>query len=155
VTAVVYRQQVAKQARQRASQPAKSLNGFRGVANTAASRAAHLRASDPSSSDGVAKRVQIALLRLTPGVRAARRRAGTCSWLAAPTARFRARRATKGVCDKQVWLTAIGTAHWRYRLRRHLPPGRYVLYSRVIDAVGNATEGFSARLGNRQAFRLT
>jgi hypothetical protein len=159
LSATVYPQEVAKQKQIPASEPASKLNSFEGKAAEPASKSRDAIGNASAASlraRGVARRVQIALLRLTPGARAPRTgNAPSCSWLASSSARFKTHAPTKGVCNKQVWLDATGTRHWRYKLRRRLPSGRYVLYSRVIDGVGNPTAVFSAALGDRQAFRLT
>ena len=53
------------------------------------------------------------------------------------------------------WLSATGTAKWRFRLRAELPTGRYVVYARAVDAGGVAESSFSRRDGNRYQFRVT
>jgi hypothetical protein len=36
-----------------------------------------------------------------------------------------------------VWLNAKGTSTWSFRLRHHLPSGKYLVATRAIDAAGN------------------
>jgi hypothetical protein len=40
-------------------------------------------------------------------------------------------------CDRPRWLAASGTATWKLRLKRRLPPGRYVIRSRAIAPDGS------------------
>jgi uncharacterized delta-60 repeat protein len=109
-------------------------------------------AADP---DGDALRVQIALVKLaTGGARAARRAAPVCFQLKDARAHFRRVRVRRGGGCPQRWLPAAGTAKWSFRLKRRLPPGRYVVYARAVDARGLAEADFSRREGNRYAFRV-
>jgi hypothetical protein len=52
--------------------------------------------------------------------------------------------------DSQVWLTAHGTARWRLRYRHKLPPGRYLVFTRALDATGASYDIFSAKLKNER-----
>ena len=90
-------------------------------------------------------KVEVALVR-----RVGRR----CLWLRTARARFVRRRAVNGKCERQVWLRARGTTRWAYRIRRRLPRGRYVLYSRATDAAGVSEAVFTSRRRNRFALRL-
>ncbi|HEY2160045.1 MAG TPA: hypothetical protein VGH24_01965 [Solirubrobacteraceae bacterium] len=157
LTFVIYPQQVAKQTPISASEPATELDAFKGFAGVLLGQAGDNPAAVSASirSLGVAKRVQIALVRLRDHGRGSAGTRSACSWLTGPKATFKDRSATKGACDGQVWLNATGTSRWRYTLKRHLLKGSYVLYSRVIDAAGLPGVGFSRERGDRQAFRLT
>jgi uncharacterized delta-60 repeat protein len=119
---------------------ARRLKGFSGSA------------ADP---DGDALRVQVALVRLVRGgARAARRTAPVCFQLKDAKAHFRRVRVRKGGRCPQRWLAAAGTTKWSFRLKRRLPPGRYVVYARAVDARGLAEAEFSRGAGNRYAFRV-
>lgn len=112
-------------------------------------------ADDP---DGAIARVQIAVLKLVPGgARASARKAPKCLALKNAKAKFKAQkpRGAKGKkrCQPR-WLTVKGKAKWGFKLKRNLPPGRYVVYARAIDTEGLAESSFSRRAGNRYAFRV-
>lgn len=53
-----------------------------------------------------------------------------------------------------LWLNAKGTAKWSFKLKTVLPVGRYVVYSRAVEASGLTETAFSRAAGNRLAFRL-
>jgi hypothetical protein len=57
-------------------------------------------------------------------------------------------------CAARPFLPAKGSARWTFRLKRRLPRGRYVVYSRAVDSAGHAERAFSATRGNRVAFRV-
>jgi hypothetical protein len=84
------------------------------------------------------------------------REGGTrCSWLRSARGGFTTRRAGDGgSCDRPRWLRAEGTTSWRLKLRQRLPSGHYVVYSRVTIGAGFPEARFSARDGNRIAFRV-
>ena len=77
------------------------------------------------------------------------------SWPArlAPT-RLRATTADHGVCTQLLWLTANGKKQWRYKLRKSLPPGSYVLYVRPVTPIGTPVAGFTAARHNRLTFTV-
>lgn len=112
-----------------------SLSRFRGTA------------SDPH---GRLKEVDVALVRLDGGARAARR---ACRTLGS-NGKLRSRRLVRGRCRTLAFLRARGTTHWSFKLKRKLPPGSYVLYSRAVDRGGARESSFSARDRNRRAFRV-
>jgi uncharacterized delta-60 repeat protein len=110
-------------------------------------------ASDPDG-DGL-RNVQIALVRLVQGgAKASRRAAPKCFTLKNRRARFKQVRVRKGKRCPQRWLAVNGKAKWRFPLKRSLPPGRYVVYARAVDAEGLAEATFSRQAGNRYAFRV-
>jgi len=119
--------------------------------------AGDVRERAASSGASPIRLVQIALLRLTKGTRAvatfARAGAG-CRWLSSARAAFSTRAATKGACDKPIWLRASGTSHWTFKLLRSLPAGSYVVYSRATDTAGVSEVLFTAKLRNRLAFSV-
>jgi hypothetical protein len=51
-------------------------------------------------------------------------------------------------------MAATGIAKWSFKLKAVLPPGRYVVYSRAIDATGLAETTFSRAAGSRFGFTL-
>ena len=122
------------------------------------------RASRAAQRRPGVERVEIAIVRLEGRARAVqrgRRPRTRCSWLASPRARFRQTRPTRNRCTRPVWLRAQlsrpdrrGRVRWSYRLRRGLPDGSYVLYARATTNSGAQQTQFSARLGNRRAFRV-
>jgi hypothetical protein len=105
--------------------------------------------------------VEIAVLRLTRRVRAfkglpapwatGRKR---CSWLRNKQARFKRVRARGRTCERAVWLRARGKRRWRFELKRRLPAGRYVLYSRARNRAGASEQSFNKRDRNRRSFRV-
>ncbi len=105
-----------------------------------------------------AARVQIALLKRTPGTRPAvakGKHIGACLWLKNSKGIFKKVRPTKKVCAKPVWLNAIGSGTWSFRLKKKLPRrSRYVLYSRAIGSDGRTETSFSSSDKNRVAFRI-
>jgi uncharacterized delta-60 repeat protein len=107
-------------------------------------------AGDPG---GTLSKVQIAVVRLASGGAKASRASATCEVLKNAKARFRTVKTKNGVCPQR-WLSAKGTAKWRFKLKRKLPPGRYVAFARAVDASGVAEATFSRAAGNRFAFHL-
>ena len=57
-------------------------------------------------------------------------------------------------CVPTTFLNATGTAAWKFKLRKRLPAGRYVLYVQAIDADGHAQVGFSKATGSLHTLRL-
>jgi uncharacterized delta-60 repeat protein len=112
-------------------------------------------AGTASDNGGVAK-VEIALLRRV-GKTAAFSRAKTkasCLWLRSSSAKFKRLKPKRGKCASARFLRAKGTTKWVFKLRRHLPPGSYILYARATDTSGNRETRFSSKLGDRAAFRV-
>jgi Calx-beta domain len=104
-----------------------------------------------SDIDGDTTQVRVALVRLRGGARAA---AARCERLAR-SGRLVESPARRGRCRPGRFLRATLSAdRWRLRLRRPLPPGRYVAYARGVDAEGHRTSAFNSRARNRVAFRL-
>jgi len=92
------------------------------------------------------KRVDVALLR---------KGSGRCAWLRSPRGGFRAGKPRAGGgCGGRRWVRAEGTRHWRLRLAERLPPGRYMVFSRVTIAAGFPEARFSAADRNRVEFRV-
>ena len=91
-------------------------------------------------------RVHVALLR---------KGAKSCSWLRSSRGTFsKGRAAADGSCSGRRWVRAKGAKRWRVRLARALPPGRYVLFSRVTIGAGFPEARFSAKDRNRVEFRV-
>jgi hypothetical protein len=114
--------------------------------------------TDPSAGTAQANRaavarVHVALLRATGGAvaTASQRR---CRWLVSARGRFRRVRPTGRVCDKPIWRRAKGTRRWSFAIRKRLPKGRYVLYSRATNRAGVSESSFRAADRNRIAFRV-
>jgi hypothetical protein len=106
------------------------------------------------TTSGRASAVEIALVRLSHGVRAARTQR-SCLWLTGGRGTFRKRAASRsGVCDRPRWLRAKGTSRWRYDLGRHLPGGKYVLYARARAAGEPASQPLARSHAKRVRFRL-
>ena len=108
-----------------------------------------------TDDSGVAK-VELALARSGRGAgklaRKHKSKAKRCAWLTS-RGKFKRSKARKGACTQR-WLVATGTAKWSLKLRRKLPKGRYVLYSRATDGAGLSETKFSAADGNRVTFRV-
>lgn len=116
-------------------------------------------ASDP---DGEAlSRVQVALLKIVPGgakaSAAARKRGPKCLALKNAKAKFKPAK-PKGAKGKKRcqprWLNVKGKAKWSFKLKKNLPPGRYVVYARATDSEGLVETTFSRKAGNRYGFRV-
>jgi hypothetical protein len=77
-----------------------------------------------------------------------------CRWLKNQKAKFSTSDPNGKTCDEPVWLAAKGTTKWSYKLKKDLPPGKYVAYSRsTTDA--DATEFyFDDKDGNREEFKV-
>ena len=91
-------------------------------------------------------RVHVALLR---------EGAKSCSWLSSARGGFTTRKpGAGGACTTRRWVRAKGTNHWRLRLAKALPPGRYVLFSRATIGAGFPEARFSAGDRNRIEFRV-
>jgi hypothetical protein len=101
-------------------------------------------------------KVDIALLRRVGKTAAFSRHKAkpSCQWLRSGRAKFKRLKPKHGKCATPRFLRAQGTSSWVFRLRKGLPPGKYVLYARATDSSGNAETGFSAKQGNRIAFRV-
>jgi hypothetical protein len=121
------------QTKQPATQPARDLTEVDGT------------------SSGKARQVQVGMVQLVDGARAA---AAGCRSLASPRGRFTRMPLENGRCTKVRWLRAQGTRRWRFKLRKTLPRGRYVIYSRALDKSGVPEQSFTARDRNRQVIRL-
>ena len=55
-------------------------------------------------------------------------------------------------CEQKTFLPAEGAKRWHFRSPWHGTPGRYVVYSQAVDAVGNIETKQSGR--NRARFRI-
>ena len=94
------------------------------------------------------------LARVEVAVRQIQGRGRRCVWLRDTRARFVAIRPRNGRCNRGRWLRASGTSRWRLRMRRVLPPGRYVAYSRAVNRGGAHEVRFSRADGNMVQFRV-
>lgn len=114
-------------------------------------------ASDP---EGATLTVQVAVVKLLRGSGASASRIRPipprCKVMNAK-AKFRWVKAKgprrKATCPQR-WLAVKGKAKWSFKLKKALPPGRYVVYARAVDASGLAESAFSRKAGNRYAFRV-
>lgn len=116
----------------------------------AASRRGGATAAQGGPAPTALARIELAVLRTAKGAGAA---AARCRWLTGPRATFSGARPVKGRCATPRWLRAKGTSAWTYRLRRALPPGRYVLYVRATSAGGFRESSFSG--ADRNLVRFT
>ena len=138
------------------SQLAKDFKEVKGTAGAPGSTGKSRRALAATTSRRVrVRRVEIALLRVLGGARAARHAGARCLWLTAAPSRFRAIAPHRGRCDTPLWLRASGTSSWRYVFKRLLPRGTYILYARATDQAGLTQDVFSLHAHNRVTFRLT
>ncbi|HKF81420.1 MAG TPA: delta-60 repeat domain-containing protein [Solirubrobacterales bacterium] len=110
-------------------------------------------AADPDGN-GIGK-VEVALVRIVPGGAKAKASAGKprCFALRSPKPRFEKVKPKGNQCPQR-WLKAKGKAKWSFKLKRALPPGRYLVLARATDGLGVAETGFSRKLRNRYAFRV-
>jgi hypothetical protein len=111
--------------------------------------------SGRATDDVRVKKVEIALVRVGKKIRGAgRRRKMRCYWLKSSRAKFKLVRERSRTCRKRRWLPASGSSKWRFKLRKRLPRGRYVLYSRATDTAGLAEQTFSAADRNMVKLRV-
>lgn len=96
-----------------------------------------------ATDDSGLQRVDVSLVRLT-GKRCFTLKAGGGF----------SRRVRNGSCKPTRFLPAAGTAKWTFKLKRRLPRGRYVLYSRAVDTSALGETRFSRKDRNRVAFRV-
>ncbi|HET9197924.1 MAG TPA: delta-60 repeat domain-containing protein [Solirubrobacterales bacterium] len=104
-------------------------------------------------------RVEIAVVKRIKGfplagIRDSRRPPGIrCFAMKNAKGRFEQVKIRAGQCPQR-WLAAKGKAQWSFKLKRRLPPGRYVVFARATDSLGAAETAFSRKLRNRYAFRV-
>jgi len=91
-------------------------------------------------------RVEVAMRRV---------RGRQCLWLRSARGGFRRIKAVRGKCNRGIWSRARGTRRWRFRLRRTLPPGKYIAYSRAVNRAGAHERKFSRADGNLLTFKIT
>jgi uncharacterized delta-60 repeat protein len=114
--------------------------------------ASKLKRFQGTASDNAGiRKVEIALLRRAGKLKAAKAR---CVWLRSNRATFKRVKPRRGKCAKPRFLRAKGTKKWVFKLRKQLPPGKYILYARATDTSGNRETSFTAKRGNRRAFRV-
>jgi hypothetical protein len=108
------------------------------------------------ASAGKAKGMAAAKLRPARVHVALLRKGGkTCGWLRSARGDFTRRKPGKeGRCGDPRWLRAEGTRSWRFRLRRSLPAGSYVIHSRTTIGAGFPEARFSADDRNKVEFRV-
>ena len=99
--------------------------------------------------------MQIALVGFKGAAHVAAKRRGTCLLLQS-NGRLKSSKADKkNGCTSRKWLAAKGAASWSFKLKKKLPKGSYVLFSRAIDKKGKVESHFSATRGNRKSFKVT
>jgi hypothetical protein len=136
--------------------------GAKGVSGTASPPSAGQRAARAAPAAATLEQVDVGILRLSHGVEgfegqlAARqvRRAAACEWVKNAKGTTRKIAANDGVCDQPVWLRTNGVERWKLSLKKELPPGKYVVYSRAVDSDGAAESNFTAEDGNLKAFKV-
>jgi hypothetical protein len=133
-------------------EPHSKIKGLKSKVKAKKLKSFHGTASD---NDGVA-RVQIALVGFKGRAHvAAKKKRGTCLLLQS-TGRLKSSKADgKNRCTTRKWLAAKGTTSWTFKLKKKLPKGSYVLFSRAIDRKAKVESHFSAKRGNRVAFKVT
>lgn len=114
-------------------------------------KAGKLRGFHGTASTGV-KRVDVALVRLADGAKIA---SASCKRLTGRGVLEALRLTRRKRCRLSGFLRASGTTRWSFTLKRSLAPGSYVLTSRATAKDGTVEHSFSARAGNRRAFRVT
>jgi hypothetical protein len=99
--------------------------------------------SGTAKDDATVAKVEIGLLQLG-------KKKGTCKQL---TSQGKFVVTSRGRCTEPTrFLRARGTTKWSYKLRRALPKGSYVLFSRATDNAGHVQAGFGS--ANRKRFRV-
>jgi hypothetical protein len=132
-------------------EPHSRIKGLKRKLKASKLKSFHGTASD---NDGVA-RVQIALVGFKGGAHVAAKKRGKCLVLKSNGRLSSSKADSKNRCTKRVWLGAKGKASWTFKLKKKLPKGSYVLFSRAIDSKGKVESHFSAKRGNRASFKLT
>src|SRR4051794_11383514 len=132
-------------------EPHSHIKGLKSKVKAKKLKSFHGTASD---NDGVA-RVQIALVGFKGGAHVAARKRGTCLLLQSNGGLKASKADSKNRCTKRKWLAAKGSASWILKLKKKLPKGNYVLFSRAIDTKAKLEAHFSAKRGNRVAFKVT
>lgn len=79
---------------------------------------------------------------------------GECKWLFNPNGKFGSREANEGLCDSPIWLDAKGAESWKLKLKKPLPKGEYVVFSRAAAADGSTEWTFTKAAGNRKKLKL-
>lgn len=100
---------------------------------------------------GQVAKVEIALRRIDRKLL----KRGRCAWLKNARAEFKSIRDSKRKCATPRFLKARGRESWRFKLKRHLRPGRYKLFVRVTLADGRRHTSYSVAQGNLLTFRAT
>jgi hypothetical protein len=132
-------------------EPHSHIKGLKSKVKAKKLKSFHGTASD---KDGVA-RVQIALVGFKGGAHVAAKKRGACLLLQS-NGRLKSSKAdSKNRCTKRKWLAAKGTTSWTFKLKKKLPKGSYVLFSRAIDTKAKLESHFSGKRGNRVAFKVT
>jgi hypothetical protein len=98
--------------------------------------------------------VAIALERIAGGAVVSKAKAKPQCWALAASGKIVSVKPTGRKCPALRFLKATGTTKWTFRLKRQLPPGKYVLTSRATDTAGRAESAFSADAGNRVTFTV-
>jgi hypothetical protein len=106
-----------------------------------------------SDSDGV-KRVEVAVVGFTRGVHVAAKKRGTCLLLRSNGKLKRTKADKRNRCTKRIFLKAKGTTSWTFKLKKKLPKGSYVIFSRAIDKTGKLETHFSSSRGNRVTIKV-
>jgi hypothetical protein len=94
------------------------------------------------------RRVQVAIQVLKP-----KHKTAGCVWIRDRRGHTKQTPKFLGSCGPTVWLTAKGTRHWRLKLRKRLPRGRYLLFARALNRAGVSDNHFSRSRHNER--RLT
>lgn len=99
-----------------------------------------------ATDDKAVTRVDVAVVKLDGGARAAAKR---CRILTA-SGTLRSRSAPKGRCAATGFLRAtLSKGSWTLKLSKRLPAGRYAIYSRATDSAGHTEKTFSVQDRNR------
>jgi DNA-binding beta-propeller fold protein YncE len=133
------------------AEPASRIVGLR--KRTSARRLRRFRGT--ARDDQGVRRVEVSVLRVQRrAARAGARARVTCRTLKRNGHLSRAKRARRGRCTTGAFLRTRGTTRWRLALRRRLPRGSYVAFSRAVDVTGKYETRFSRKRGNRIAFKV-
>lgn len=105
-----------------------------------------------AGGDGLAK-VQVAIQRIDAKLLKKKKR---CMWVKSTAGKTKNVKAVKKKCSAPgVWLAATGTTAWKFKLKKALPPGKYVIYARAVAGDGTTQSAFSKVLGNRISLTLS
>jgi hypothetical protein len=112
----------------------------------------HIIHGTASDADNGVARVDVAVTRVTKGTHAARAKAKPKCIRMRASGGFRSSKPSKAKRCAPAFIRAKGTTKWKLTLKKRLPKGSYVVYSRATDKSGLAEKGFTR--SNRRSLKV-